>query len=256
MKAFRVLVADDATFLRDMLKTYIRDKFPNVEIMEAHDGMKAQQLLTHQHFDLVLSDWEMPEISGEALLTWLRQQPLAAQPGFMMVTVKDDKSDVLKVLQLGADDYLTKPFSRDQFMQKFTRLMIKRGLLTPREARQPGPIGKIERPSESLDTLKRVLAAPVASPAPQTEQATPARIKPGKAHLDWSNAQHLVLIKSCHGEHLYLWLKRQDDLPPLGQVLSLEQEGQRFEGLLLAMQLQPETADAPYIQLRLRLQSP
>ena len=74
MSKVSALVVDDAPFIRDLMKKGLRDNFPGLHIEEAVNGRKAQQLLSRQNVDLILCDWEMPEMSGLELLTWCRAQ--------------------------------------------------------------------------------------------------------------------------------------------------------------------------------------
>ena len=69
----KVLVVDDATFVRDMIKRTVRQLVPNVELLEASDGARAQGIIKSKQPDLILSDWEMPEMSGLELLAWCRE---------------------------------------------------------------------------------------------------------------------------------------------------------------------------------------
>ena len=73
--AIRILVVDDATFIRDMIKKQLRDKIPGVEILDAPDGTRALAQLKNQSVDLILSDWEMPNMTGAELLTAVRGMP-------------------------------------------------------------------------------------------------------------------------------------------------------------------------------------
>src|SRR5699024_3130896 len=72
MSKVSVLVVDDAPFIRDLVKKGLRSQFPGIRIEEAVNGRKAQQMLDRDRFDLILCDWEMPEMSGLELLTWCR----------------------------------------------------------------------------------------------------------------------------------------------------------------------------------------
>ena len=74
MSKVSALIVDDASFIRDLMKKSLRGLFPGIQLEEAVNGRKAQQILSTQRFDLVLCDWEMPEMSGLELLTWFRQQ--------------------------------------------------------------------------------------------------------------------------------------------------------------------------------------
>ncbi len=74
MSKVSVLVVDDATFIRDLVKKGLRNYFPGIHTEDAVNGRKAQTLLGKEAFDLILCDWEMPEMSGLELLTWCREQ--------------------------------------------------------------------------------------------------------------------------------------------------------------------------------------
>ncbi|MFP3525449.1 response regulator, partial [Pantoea sp. SIMBA_072] len=75
MSKVNVLVVDDAPFIRDLVRKCLRSAFPGMAIDDAVNGRKAMAMLDKEAFDLVLCDWEMPEMSGLELLTWCRQQP-------------------------------------------------------------------------------------------------------------------------------------------------------------------------------------
>jgi CheY-like chemotaxis protein len=64
MSKVSVLVVDDASFIRDLVKKCLRNYFPGIKIEDAVNGVKPRPLLMREAFDLVLCDWEMPEMSG------------------------------------------------------------------------------------------------------------------------------------------------------------------------------------------------
>ncbi len=113
MSKVSALVVDDAPFIRDLMKKGLRDNFPGLHIEEAVNGRKAQQLLSRQNVDLILCDWEMPEMSGLELLTWCRAQENLKTTPFIMVTSRGDKENVVQAIQAGVSDYIGKPFSND-----------------------------------------------------------------------------------------------------------------------------------------------
>ena len=86
MSKVSVLVVDDASFIRDLVKKCLRNYFPGIKIEDAVNGRKAQAMLSRDAFDLVLCDWEMPEMSGLELLTWCREQEHLKTLPFIMVT--------------------------------------------------------------------------------------------------------------------------------------------------------------------------
>jgi len=64
----RILLVDDASFIHDLIKRTRRKYLPQGEVVEAADERKAQSILNRQPIDLILSDWEMPGLSGEELM--------------------------------------------------------------------------------------------------------------------------------------------------------------------------------------------
>ena len=129
MSKVSVLVVDDAPFIRDLVKKGLRNYFPGIHIEDAVNGRKAQVLLERQAFDLVLCDWEMPEMSGLELLTWCRgQDNLKALP-FIMVTSRGDKENVVQAIQAGVTDFIGKPFTNEQLLTKVKKALARVGKL-------------------------------------------------------------------------------------------------------------------------------
>lgn len=125
MKALNVLVVDDAAFIRDLIKKAMRESYPGFKIQEASDGRKGQSILKSGTIDLVLCDWEMPEMSGLELITWMREQERYKNTPFMMITSRGDRDHVIKAVTAGVSDYIGKPFTRDNFVAKVDKLLGK-----------------------------------------------------------------------------------------------------------------------------------
>jgi CheY-like chemotaxis protein len=123
MSKVSVLVVDDASFIRDLVKKCLRNYFPGIRIEDAVNGRKAQAMLSREAFDLVLCDWEMPEMSGLELLTWCREQDRLKTLPFIMVTSRGDKENVIQAIQAGVSDFVSKPFTNEQLLTK-----VKQGL--------------------------------------------------------------------------------------------------------------------------------
>ena len=85
MAMLKALVVDDASFVRDLVKRTVRQRFPVIETTDAQNGRRAQSLMSRTTFDLILCDWEMPEMSGLELLQWMRQQPQYEKVPFIMI---------------------------------------------------------------------------------------------------------------------------------------------------------------------------
>jgi DNA-binding response OmpR family regulator len=119
--AIRILVVDDASFIRDMVKKHLRDRIPGVEVFEAVDGNRALAVMKSQAIDLILSDWEMPNMSGEELLRNVRANPDSAAIPFIMISSRGDRSYVIKAVEAGVSDYLSKPFTPDELLRKVSK---------------------------------------------------------------------------------------------------------------------------------------
>ena len=129
MSKVSVLVVDDASFIRDLVKKCLRNYFPGIKIEDAINGKKAQAMLAREAFDLVLCDWEMPEMSGLELLTWCREQDALKAMPFIMVTSRGDKENVVQAIQAGVSGYVSKPFTNEQLLTKVKQALNKVGKL-------------------------------------------------------------------------------------------------------------------------------
>ncbi len=126
MHRARILVVDDTRLVR----MFVRQAFsglPNVTIHEAEDGGKAQALLLESEFDLVLCDWDMPQLSGHELLAWIRAHERSAirQLPFVMVTGNSEKDRVLQAVRTGVNGYIVKPFSAQQLLRQVENALAK-----------------------------------------------------------------------------------------------------------------------------------
>lgn len=276
MSKVSVLVVDDASFIRDLMKKGLRDHFPGIRVDEAINGRKAQQLLNTQAFDLILCDWEMPEVSGLELLAWCREQERFQQLPFIMVTSRGDKENVVQAIQAGVSDFIGKPFTNDQLLTKVRKALAKAGKLEALMARPPvsntgSPFG-----NDSLAALTGgrsepvavVPAAPIAAkPATPAASAAPAvSVKSaaqapggrGQAQLRLTSGSQSCVIKALSLKEALLVVRRQEALPQVleGAVLDLEQgeggEVARLNGYLHAVAALEPKADSEWLQLTLR----
>ncbi len=123
METLKALVVDDASFVRDLVKRTVRQHYPVIETTDAPNGRRAQSLMSRESFDLVLCDWEMPEMSGLELLQWMRARPEYREVPFIMITSRGDKDHVIEAVREGVSEYLGKPFSPDGLSRKIAKVM-------------------------------------------------------------------------------------------------------------------------------------
>ena len=108
----RVLVVDDSTVSRKLLEHTLRASPYHLSF--AKDGADAIRLLAERPVDLIVADWELPDISGPELCRLVRARSEAAYTYIMLLTGNSDKKSIAEGLAAGADDYLTKPFDGDE----------------------------------------------------------------------------------------------------------------------------------------------
>lgn len=273
MSKVSVLVVDDATFIRDLVKKGLRDHFPGVQIEEAVNGRKAQQMLSRQAVDLILCDWEMPELSGLELLTWCREQDNLKTTPFIMVTSRGDKENVVQAIQAGVSDYIGKPFSNEQLVTKVKKALQRAGKLQALMSSAPSKMlstggfandslaaltgGKAEvvktsAPAPAADAP----AAPSVAPAPAAASKSPAGRGQGQLRLPAGSMA--CVIKALSLKEALLVVKRTKQLPQVleSAVLDLEQgeaaETARLNGYLHAVAAFEPKPDSEWLQLTFR----
>lgn len=126
MNQIKVLIVDDAHFIRDHVSRTVNLNFPEYHIDAAEDGDAGRNLMRKEKYDLILCDWEMPGLSGLELLQWARQQNHYRDIPFIMVTSRGERSYVLQAIQAGVNDYLGKPFEEMQLIEKVRKFIGKR----------------------------------------------------------------------------------------------------------------------------------
>jgi two-component system phosphate regulon response regulator PhoB len=105
----RILVVEDEQPIREMVGFALRKAGLNVE--EAADAEQALSTLVSNPPDLLLLDWMLPGMSGIELARWLRRDKMTARLPIIMLTARGEEGDRVHGLEVGADDYITKPFS-------------------------------------------------------------------------------------------------------------------------------------------------
>ncbi|MCC7280882.1 MAG: response regulator transcription factor [Acetobacteraceae bacterium] len=157
----RVLVVEDEADLREAMVEYLAHQ--GFVVQAAADAAAARTALSDQRADIVLLDLNMPGEDGLSLARWLRSQPAA--PGIIMVTAAADLADRVVGLELGADDYLGKPFALRELLARVRALA--RRLLDARPVR--GQTGRrVAMGNNILDLGTRRLATSDGSEIPLT----------------------------------------------------------------------------------------
>ncbi|MET0947697.1 MAG: response regulator [Pseudomonas sp.] len=288
MSKISVLVVDDAAFIRDLVKKCLRNYFPGIRIEDAINGKKAQAMLAKEAFDLVLCDWEMPEMSGLELLTWCREQDNLKTMPFVMVTSRGDKDNVVQAIQAGVSGYVSKPFTNEQLLTKVKQALNKVGkldtLMNSAPAKMNSAFGNDSlsaltggKPAVASGAPAAAAVAPIARPAaaPAPAAVAPSRgllnsppVKPpaaaaanggrGQGQLRLPNGIQACVIKALSLKEALLVVKRTEALPQVldSAVLDLEQgdnaEIARLNGYLHAIVAHEQKPDSEWLQLTFR----
>ena len=117
----KVLVVDDFATMRRIVKNVLRQiGFKNIS--EADDGKSALKALKSEKFDLVMCDWNMPEMSGLELLKLIRADEQLKDTPFVMVTAETKKDNILAAVKAGVNNYVVKPFTAETVEQKLRKI--------------------------------------------------------------------------------------------------------------------------------------
>ncbi len=122
-----VLVVDDFSTMRRIVNNLLKQAgFGNVS--EAEDGVTALQKLESGRYDFVVSDWNMPNMSGLELLKAVRSSPQLKHLPFLLVTAEARKENIIDAAQAGADGYIVKPFTGDVLSEKIAAILKRKGI--------------------------------------------------------------------------------------------------------------------------------
>lgn len=234
--ALRILVVDDASFIRDMVKKHLREGIAGVEVVEAIDGHRALAALKNQTVDLILSDWEMPNMGGDELLDALRKQPEGANIPFVMVTSRGDRGHVVKAVEAGANDYLVKPFTPEELLRKVNKQLARVGKAPAVEAHAAAR--GVADHSVSVLTGGRSTAKPASAArgstrdsAKESAGAQPKKVK-ARAQLRFANRgepTHCV-VRELSLQALTGLISRAETLPALFDPVVVDIEPDADDG--------------------------
>lgn len=118
-KNINILVVEDEKKIREGLVDFLQ--FKGFKVSTAADGLEAERAVKEKKFDLILLDLMLPKISGEQLCMQWRQEGL--QIPILMVTAKGQEKEKVAGLDMGADDYITKPFSLEELLARINAVL-------------------------------------------------------------------------------------------------------------------------------------
>lgn len=117
----KVLIIDDEKRMLDLIALYLRPH--DYECRKAQGAHEALECIEEKTFDIILLDIMMPEMDGWELCQEIRRY---SDVPIIMLTARDQREDIIKGLQIGADDYITKPFNEDELLARMEALLRRR----------------------------------------------------------------------------------------------------------------------------------
>lgn len=132
----KFLIIEDSSYFRKMIRNIIQNSLNNIQLFEASNGKAGVKLALEHLPDLIISDIMMPELDGYGVLKTLRQNPSTQAIPFIFLSSRVEKSDQRYGMDLGADDYLTKPFTRDELLGAIAARLKKKELIQQQSQKQ------------------------------------------------------------------------------------------------------------------------
>jgi len=120
-----ILIVDDEAAIRDMVRMSL--EMAGFECLEAADAQEAHTSIVDNKPDLVLLDWMLPGASGVELLRRLKRDEATAEVPVIMVTAKTEEDNKIQGLDVGADDYITKPFAPREMLSRIKAVLRRSG---------------------------------------------------------------------------------------------------------------------------------
>ena len=121
-KNIKILVVDDFATMRKVVRNLLKQVGYD-DIVEAEDGVMALRALKSQKIDVVISDWNMPNMSGFELLKAIRDDAELAKTPFLMVTAEALQDNVVAAVKAGVNEYIVKPFTAEVLNEKIVKIM-------------------------------------------------------------------------------------------------------------------------------------
>lgn len=117
----KILIVEDNEPIRENTVELL--KLSNYDVVTACNGEEGLGIAMQQSPDLILCDIRMPVMDGYHLLEHIRQQPSLSNSRFVFFTASSEKKDIDAALKMGADDYIVKPFTGDELLDKLSKLL-------------------------------------------------------------------------------------------------------------------------------------
>ncbi len=121
----KILIVDDFATMRKVIRNLLR-QIGYQNVIEAEDGVDALKELRSQKIEFIISDWNMPNMSGIELLRAVRADSELRDLPFLMVTAESLKENVVEAVKAGVSNYIVKPFTAEVLSEKIKKILEKK----------------------------------------------------------------------------------------------------------------------------------
>ncbi|APW66409.1 two-component system response regulator [Poseidonibacter parvus] len=122
----KILIVDDSSTMRRIIGNVVMQLgFKKEEFDEAEDGVKAWKLLEESQYDVILTDWNMPNMNGLELVQKTRAGGAHMKTPIIMITTEGGKGEVITALKAGVNNYIVKPFNAEILKEKLDGVLKK-----------------------------------------------------------------------------------------------------------------------------------
>lgn len=142
----RIALVDDDVHLAQAIKLWLEEQ--GYDVMQYSNGREFTSALRKESFDLFILDWVMPDLDGEQILGWLTEQSEHNTP-VIFVTQRDSEEDIARILNMGADDYITKPVRQKELLARISAVARRSQVSPQKEVLEYAPY-RINLTSHSL----------------------------------------------------------------------------------------------------------
>lgn len=118
----RILVVDDSATMRRIIKNSLTN-LGYIDLLEAEDGAAAWEIMTKEEVQVLVTDWNMPNMNGLELVKKVRAESKYADVPIIMVTTEGGKTEVITALKAGVNNYIVKPFTPQVLKDKLEAVL-------------------------------------------------------------------------------------------------------------------------------------
>jgi two-component system chemotaxis response regulator CheY len=124
-KNIKILVVDDMATMRRIIKNLLMQLgYRNID--EAEDGVVGLQKMRNNNYDFIITDWNMPNMTGLDMVKEVRKDPSLKHLPILMVTAEAKKENVILAIKAGVNNYIVKPFPAEVLKEKMEKIFVAR----------------------------------------------------------------------------------------------------------------------------------